>query len=463
MATFDNQSEQNVSGDMKTAKQVLLSREVFPVFITTFGNMFTSRLVEQTLLLYMLQASLIEDKTASFYVITRSMYLIVPIFAAAFLGDLAVRIGTGSAFAVAHLIIALGIFMIMISRENKVTFFIGYSLFAVFAALRVLRFTLVGQMVPVRHRTLALSALQVMVPVGMTLGPLLWLCYQLWQGAVSIFAPYFVVDRFFLTQLTALVINLGLGAMAYFVLRTPPRAVAPANPLHPADSGPSTYGTIEQSSSSPSFNPPSQDEISRYRRSRFIFFMFLIICTNFGFDILFVSFQPILISYFGATDSEVGRIFAIAGAITFVPPIIMAFASKHVDDRVILSFGIFLKVIAAAMFLPVFGEIQRPQVVVGHYINISSTLLVNTPFISLFTKVLGKLFSGRAIGNLWSCSNILAAVVQLLFASKFVGLFGSWAFGVFLLPLAVGMLMIFTPVGWRMLDSQSEQTRRIAS
>lgn len=450
-----------ITNDEASLKQVIFSRDVFPVFFTTFGNMLASRLVEQTLLLFMIQAKLIEDQTASFYVITKAMYLLVPIVAAVLLGDMAVRIGTGPAFAVCHVIIAVGIFTMAVSRGNHITFFIGYTLFAFFAALRVLRFTLVGQMVPPRHRTFTLAALQATVPVAMTMGPMLWLLFQSWRGEVKIFPPYLVADRFLLTQSTAFVITIALALMAYFVLRTPSRAVSPVALQHSDNSVPSYDATAQSGSSN--LPPPTEQEVNRYKRSRFIFFAILIICTNFSFDVLFVSFQPILITYFNSTDAEVGEIYGGAGLVAFLPPIMMAILSTRISDRAILSGGIIMKAVAALLYLPVFGTIYRPQVVAGHYLNMASALLVNTPFISLFTKVLGKLFSGRAIGNLWSCSNVLAAFVQLTFSSQIVGLFGFWSYSVFVFPVVIALTLVFSPFGIRMLDDQSEETIRMTT
>lgn len=82
---------------------------------------------------------------------------------------------------------------------------------------------------------------------------------------------------------------------------------------------------------------------------------------------------------------------------------------------------------------------------------------------SLFTKLLGRgqLLSGTLMGALSSVAALGPALAQLFFADYMMNLFGTWKFGMFMLPVLVATALVCTPFFWQRLDPDREFSKAV--
>lgn len=82
---------------------------------------------------------------------------------------------------------------------------------------------------------------------------------------------------------------------------------------------------------------------------------------------------------------------------------------------------------------------------------------------SLFTKLLGRgqLLSGTLMGALSSVAALGPALAQLLFAPYMLSRFGTWSFGLFILPVLAAAGLVCCPYFWERLDPDREFNRAV--
>jgi MFS family permease len=170
-----------------------------------------------------------------------------------------------------------------------------------------------------------------------------------------------------------------------------------------------------------------------------------------------VSFQPIMVMK-GATGHDLGLIYELISVLAIVPPLLVAFLSKRLQDRQILLIGLVVKIVGISMFLPLFGPVPAWSVVVGYVLIIKASIFFFTAAMSLFTKLLGRgqLLSGTLMGALSSASALGPALAQLFFADEMMKLFGGWTFGAFMLPVLAATALVCWPWFWARLDPDTE-------
>lgn len=174
-----------------------------------------------------------------------------------------------------------------------------------------------------------------------------------------------------------------------------------------------------------------------------------------------VSFQPILVNVFRASDAKLGIVYEVVAFLAVIPPLLVAYLSRILMDRNIMVLGLGIKLVGMALFLPLLGRVHEWQVVLGFLLIIKASIFFSTASISLFTKLLGPMSSSMLLGVLSSVSNVGPAFAQILLSSHIVRYFGGYVFGLFMVPAALSMLLILYPWYWKRLDPNREFTRLV--
>jgi hypothetical protein len=198
-----------------------------------------------------------------------------------------------------------------------------------------------------------------------------------------------------------------------------------------------------------------------YARRIFVYFSVVMACVNLSMGLYSVSWQPIMVNSFGATGQTLGVIYEIISVVAVIPPLLVAYLSRHIQDRHILLIGIVAKLVGVACFLPLFGPVREWQVVLGFIIIIKASIFFFTSSMSLFTKLLGDMHSGAMLGVLSSVSALGPALAQIFFADYMLQHFGTLRFGIFGLPVVFALCLVLWPWFWTRLDPTREFTRRL--
>lgn len=173
-----------------------------------------------------------------------------------------------------------------------------------------------------------------------------------------------------------------------------------------------------------------------------------------------VNFQPLLVNRFNASGQELGVIFFIISLLALIPPLLVAYLSRFLQDRHIIVIGLLAKMIGIALFLPLFDhEVHEWQVICGFILIIKASIFFFTASMSLFTKLLGIMSNGTLLGILSSCSALGPAAAQLLFAERMLTVFGTFGYAAFGAPVVLAMVIVIHPWFWSRLDPDREFTR----
>lgn len=449
--------------------QKLFTGGVLAILAVTTGTMVVVSSLESPLLLFMNEVGFTNAQHVSFYVRTVSIGLLVPVLSAIPLGHLASHFGAGITLSYAFLFVSLGFALICISRSSKLIFLAGYIMYSVCSGMRILRFSIIADLVSTEDRTLVMAVQQLMIPIGALISPCVWiLIVRLWHSEIEVVQSILVIDRFTLSYAFGMFVAVSASFLCYTKLRktsADTEITESSNPSNERLSGNSIEESNQSLNGYGSCNLPAPlkivgiAELKHYRNTRLCFFAFLLLCIRLILAVFLALFQPVLIHRFGAGDEEVGRVYLLIGILSLIPPALVALASKLADDRQILLFGLVIELMGASMYLPFFSFLEKWQVIIGYLLVIKASAFFNTATISLFTKVLGPMGSAKNLGYVWSIANVLPAVVQISFASQIVGLFSTWKFSLFLVPIIIALSMTLCPAGWLLLDPSSDYAR----
>lgn len=456
-------------GQAHTSKQHDFKSVVTTICILAFGNTVVISSIISTMLLYTNHAHFTTATDSTVYVITLSLGLITPAFFSIPLGELSSRFGNGRTIVMAYGIAICGALIMIFSQFNKYAYMVGYTLCSIANSLRLMRFTVIGEVVPAQHRSKALALHQLAVPLGLLVGPLSWLFFQQWRMEKVIWPSLFVLNRFSMLYMFCIVVLVAVSVLALTQLVHVRRADADPDTvgaeIAPADTSYGSTDTSQSAHTAPSGSAPAQARAVHdgnlattmkvsdiLRNGRFIYFSIVFLCVRFTFSIAKIVFQPALITHFGADDAEVGRLFALSAVAIFFSPLLVLALSPVVQDRHILLCGVILKVVGIMLYVPIFGPVNKWQTVIGYICVMKATILSTTGSISIFSKSMGKKFSGKVMGYMWAFANAFPALVQITFSNGVVSLFSSWQFVVFAIPSTVSLCMVVAPRGWQSLD-----------
>lgn len=462
-AREDDQRRPLLHGKPNNARTAF-STPVIVILFMAICTMHVISCVDWTLLLFLNQGTSLGE-THNLYFNATAFALLVPVCANPILGNLSARFGSGTTLCFSYLVAALGIFMMALFRQNTIIFYVAYEVYALCTTLRIVRLSIIAQIVPSHTRTTVMAVHQLMAPIGAMLGPMLWVLIQKWRGHVTV-AGWMIIDRFFLNYFLSIGALVSLFFVGMAKLRSLPDAAPEATDGNANDGG--LYNSVADAKiKSVRTNPVLPEPVLRkngadightqsQRRGlqKFAYFCTLTLLMQCTMALVRVSFQPVLIGVYGAGDEEVGKVYSLVGALALVPPIAVALLSRILKDRDIMLIGMVLKLRGALLFLPLFGEVRKWQVVAGFIMCIKASNFFLTATFSAFTKVAGGKKPGKQIGYLWSVCSIGPAVIQFCFASVLVNSFGSWGFGVCALPVLAGFLLVFHPWGWQLHGTQ---------
>lgn len=169
---------------------------VLSVFVIAVLTMLAMTAVGPTLLLYMNHAGYTNAENISAYVLASAISTAVPIASNIILGFVASRFGPGRSIAFGSAFSALGMLIVILSRESILFFFIGYAMYSCCNSLRVIRVSLLTKVVPENERTTVLATHALMTPIGALMGPLLWIAIQTYRGSVPLLGGAVHFNRF---------------------------------------------------------------------------------------------------------------------------------------------------------------------------------------------------------------------------------------------------------------------------
>ncbi|KAI0566451.1 Major Facilitator [Gracilaria domingensis] len=424
---------------------------VHTIFGLAILTMLVMTTVSPTLVLYMNHVNFTSPTNITPYVTASAIASAVPIASNIIFGRVASSIGPANALSLIGFTSAIGIGLVLAVRSTVLVFFIGYALYSCSNSMRIIRLSILSQIVPENKRTTVLATHALMTPIGALMGPITWIGLSRYQGSSQY--GQFTLDRFSLAYSIAFIILTSIGLLAAVALRKLP--------------------TTEGHQSTQSYIEPTQVvvrenglditvNLNKFRTRVFAYFCTVMLCVNMSSGIYMTAFQPVLVNVFRVTDAKLGFVFELIAVFAIVPPLLVAFLSRHLMDRQIMVIGLGSKLIGMLLFMPLFGPVREWQVIIGFMLIIKASIFFSTASMSLFTKVLGTLSNSALIGLLASGSSVGPAVAQLLISDHIVQFFGSLKFALFSFPAIIGMLMILWPQFWKRLNPNCDFVRQIA-
>lgn len=437
------------------------------VFVTCLLTTTATLSFETTLLLYMNHVKFTTPTDTVFFVKLMSLSLVIPLLASPVLGSCSVRFGPRVTLTCSYFIVMLGFCVVSFSKSNPRGFVIGYTMYSISNSLRVIRYSLIGDFIPSEQRTTAMAIHQFMSLLGFLVAPLFWLSIQ--DRHISLLFSTITLNPFYINFLFCTILAAINMILSWTVLTVrPPSHISiehqnhtdtrTATNLSPTELG---YTRIIAMDTADSNSNRPEIDLKKYRNIRIAYFTVVILLTRLSLYIYLSIFQPIMIGHFKFNSRDMGFTYIVIGVLSLIPPIIIACLSKILSDRYILLCGLLIKILGAAIFLPLFGPVQKWQPVTGYILVVKATVFCSTAAISLFTKILGPLCSAKTIGNLWGMSSLAPALIQLVFSSEIVSMFSTWNFAVFVLPALLALSIVIIPSGWNILDESSQETKSV--
>lgn len=440
------------------------STPVVIVLVMAICTMIVISCIDWTLLLYLNHTSLVPN-TDAYYITASAFALCAPIVLNPILGLLSFRFGSGVTLSYGYIVVAFGILLIILFRSSPTIFMIGYLLYAPLTTYRIVRLSILAEIVSLNNRTAIMALHQLMAPVGAFLSPMLWIYVQRWKGERNL-GHFLAIDRFtayylFAIGLLAVMFVLGILHLKFLSQEEPSNAGR-------GESTDGEYGATSNRSGTGADHSnvhvviPDDTQHAAPNRGpifdnfRFLYFSLLLLLMQSTMALIRVSFQPVLVEVYGTDEENVGRIYGIVAALSLLPPIIVAVLSRIMNDRAIILFGILLKMVGASLWLPLFGEVRRWQCVAGFMLCVKASQFFTTAAISAFTKTVGKRGSQKQLGYMWSIGNIGPALLQLGVAGPLLKVFGSWWFVASVVPVIVGFAMVLHPWGWKQLGDRQQ-------
>jgi MFS family permease len=447
------------------------------VYALAFCTMAIMTSISPTVLLYMRHARLISVDSVQFYVTCNVIASSAPVVFNAGLGFLASLVGPARALAVSSLAVALGLLGMAAFSGSKLLFGVSFGLYSMLQSLRTIRTLIIAEYVPQEFRTEVMSIHALMTPLGALIGPLVWLLIERYP-AEHVLIGSLRANKYSLDYGVATCILLIIASIAIVRLGGLPGQqhahnhssdssgeISELEPLNGSENGSTVLTAQHESIDHIHVRLTDGREFDvnpdRYRRRIFIYFSVIMACVNISMGLYSVSWQPIMVNVFEADGQKLGIIFEIISVFAVIPPLLVAYLSRHLQDRHILLIGIIAKMVGIMCFLPIFGRVREWQVVAGFIIIIKASIFFFTASMSLFTKLLGGMTSGILLGVLSSASALGPAVAQIFFTDIMLARFGSFSFGVFGLPVLVALGLVLWPWFWTRLDASREFIRKL--
>lgn len=444
----------------------MLSSTIVYLLFVAFGTMFTGQLMEAPLLLYMQKLKFTTSPESTFYIMTLAISSLVPVLCTVPFGHLSSRFGPGTTLSFCYFTVAVGVCTVILSRDNKFMFLVGYILYSITLGVRLLRFAIIGDIVEERNRTMIMAIHTFMIPAGALVAPLIWLLCQQWRQHTNVFQITF--DRFSLDFSVGILSALACSAISYSKLRVTGADVSvPVNATMTENKDASetikleneNYGSCENSSEVNNCGTLTSIETTTTtapnKSVSIVLFTWMLLFIRLTWMIGMATFQPILIHKFAFDDAKIGKTYLLTGLISLLPPVIIVILTMVTNDRVILLLGFFLKIIGIMFYLPIFSSLGYWQVIIAYSLLAKGTMFCSTTIISLFTKVFGGSKSSKEMAYVWSVANMVPVAIQIVMANRLVGLFNTWKFGLLLIPIASCLLIVMSPLSNKYLGTKS--------
>lgn len=376
-----------------------------------------------------------------------ALSFLIPVIVNIPLSHIAARHGVRLTLFWTYLASAAGMILLVVSRLSPYIYVIGHMLYSTFWSLRIIRISAIASIVSPANRTAAIAAHQFLVPVGSIFGPALWLVVQRWHGHIEIKGLEF--DRFSVNFVINCVTNTCMAILAFSGLPTL-KAAYPCSQEQRAKTSRCKYGTVQvEDVESEKAVGCVYSELSvsakKFVRSRILFYCALAFVMRGCGGVYQVVFQPVMVDVFGTSEAEFGRICVMIAMVSVAPPIVVAIMTRVMSDAHIILFGICLEIMGMLLFLPIFGEISKVQIIMGYAITVKATLFFTTISMSLFSKIVGRYYNHSYAGYLWTCAMLGPALAQGVLSKWLVPMYGSHSFGMFALPTVVALFVVLSP------------------
>jgi MFS family permease len=453
------------------------------VYALAFCTMAIMMAISPMMLLYMRHVHLISASNVQFYVTCNVISSASPVLLNAGLGFLAGHVGPARALALSSAAVAVGLLGMAVAHSSKILFALAFALYSVLQCLKTIRTLIIAEYVPHEFRTEVMSIHALMTPLGALVGPLIWLAVERFRGDLVLVGSL-RLNKYTLNYGLAILVLVVIASTAMVRLGQLPGQARDKPASAPSSSGDTndvfdTQTNGDETGSDAAAAAIALPHVSnnhihlslsdgrefdvdpdRYRQRIFIYFSVVMACVNVSMGLYSVAWQPIMVNVYGADGQKLGVIFEIISICAVVPPLLVAYLSRHMQDRHILLIGICSKLIGIAFFLPIFGRVREWQVVCGFIVIIKASIFFFTATMSLFTKLLGGMTSGILLGILSSVSAVGPALAQLFFTDYMLARFGSLGFGLFGLPVVFALCLVLWPWFWTRLDPTREFTRK---
>ena len=420
-------------------------------------------LVDGTLLLYLNQLHYTTPTNPSFYVITTAIGLLLRAPVNLLLGQLGGRYGSSRTLSVTFLIIFIGLLSLTFAHVSRSIFLIGYLLYSLISAGRVLRISLISDLVDDDQRTTSMALHQLMTPLANLVGPCIWIIIQKWQGELVLGNGVVIMNRFGVNYLLCACLVVGMYFICNRYLNDRPNREEESLLMSDVDVeqrwNESTNLIRETENEDLQSTVHLGGDVRMYITPSLMFYFTVIVLGRATTTTYDVAFQTILVDVFFVSDAELGKIHIIVGMIAICFPILVAMLSRFVKDRDIIMVGLVLKVIGMALYLPIFGTVQKWQVVIG-YILIVKAMIYQTALLSSFTK---RTPGDKAamIGYLYAASNGTAALLRFAVSPFVLRIFGGWEYFLSAIPGLMTISIVVWPMNWHKLDFNVPELKKL--
>lgn len=400
--------------------------------VALFNGMMVAAF-EPTQLLYLQSIGLASDTDVSFFILLTALAYTSPIVGTFLLSWLSTRIGAPRALVVSALTVAVGMLTVIVARTRP-AFIFGFLAYGLTSSNRTLRQIFVTENVPRSCRTQAMSIHAFMSPLGALFGPLIWLLCTRYRGEFNL--PFGIVfNKFTLTYFILVGLNMAMVGLATF-LHLGKRNLD----LHRNSSGENMQQLNEE-------DRPLTSNHSKMMTV--LFFCALSLLTSLSMSIWLNTFQPIMVNYMGVNGAHLGAVYEGTKLFELVPPVIVSFMTGFLHDRTIMMIGLALKLVGAALYLPLFGRVYEVQVIIGYALEGKASLFFETAMLSLFSAKFDSSTNGMGIGFVASTFSFGYVISMYTMGVPAVQMFGTFKFAVFAIPVAIALLMLVA--NWKRL------------
>lgn len=425
----------------------LLTSPVLIVLAMGLSSAATVASIEWTLLPYLRHIRLESPKGLSLYLTTVPITLLPPLVLNPLIGYAADYVGTKPVLILGAFTMACGVSILILCRVSHLLFLFGYSLYAIYPALCSLRYAVLAELVPTEGRTTVIAWHALAWPLAGLISPLLWLAAQ----SIS---EHFNIDRFSLLYGGQLLILLIISIV--IMLTLPGRQTS--NEAQDTQDETALKETITQAYDATDNNrhttPKKQSGRTWRTKGCILLLSVMMVGARFTYNMVTLAFQPVMVDRFHTDDHTMGIVYTILGVVAVFPPIAVARLADKLSDRELVKIGLFFKSIGALIYIPIFGALQRWQVILGYALVGNGSSFFTAACFSLITKTYKSNESAKPLGYIWGLSLGIPGIVQVLFKEHMAGIFGELIFGIFALPTFLSLLLVYHPTMWGLMCNE---------